>query len=369
MKISRNNYEAYFIDYLDGKLSDSQIHELESLLLNNEDLREELEGLEKILLKPDMHSFGLKENLKRPDLESNIDEENFEFYCIADMEGDLSIEKAKELSDYLIQNPDKKQIQRLIQDTRLQIQDNIIFKNKEGLKRSIFTIRKVAVYRSLSIAAGIAILLALFFTIIEKDVENAFIAEAEIIAETPDTTAIRKIQPEQINSDKETKQEPAEKPKPKTSGISFKVSAPIASVEKPAEHKDNTKIEEQKPEIIIESAIIDTKAVSEAIIPAADLQDKIEAENLKINTPKAKASEAEFLTLQELAKEKLTDLVIQDGEKKRGFWGVASAGVARISEKTGSDMSLSTVQNEDGENKKLSFNSKLLSFSTPINRD
>lgn len=369
MKISRNNYEAYFIDYLDGKLSDSQIHELETLLLNNEDLREELEGLEKILLKPDTHSFGLKENLKRPDLENSIDEENFEFYCIAEMEGDLTSKKSKELKDYLIQNPDKLESQKLILNTRLKIPGNIIFENKEALKRSIFTIRKAAVYRSLSIAAGIAILLALFFTIFENDVENAFIAEAEIVTETPDTTAIRKPQPEQINTNKEIKQEPAEKPRPKTTGISFKVSTPIASAEIPAEEIVNTEIDEEKLEINIEPSLIDAQELAEALIPGMNTQDIIDPEILKINTPPAKASEAEFLTIQELAKKKYTDLVIQDGEKKRGFWGVASAGVSRISEKTGADMSLSTDQNEAGENKKLSFNSRLLSFSTPINRD
>ena len=63
MKISKNNYESFFIDYLDGNLSDSQIREIEAFLMNHDDLREEFEGLEKILLKPDNIKYDLLEFL------------------------------------------------------------------------------------------------------------------------------------------------------------------------------------------------------------------------------------------------------------------------------------------------------------------
>ena len=113
MKISKNNYESFFIDYLDGNLSDSQIREIEAFLMNHDDLREEFEGLEKILLKPDNIKYGFKENLRQPDLGDSVNESNFEFYCIAEMEGDLSEKQLEELSDYLLNNPDKKQTQIL----------------------------------------------------------------------------------------------------------------------------------------------------------------------------------------------------------------------------------------------------------------
>jgi len=53
MKINRENYELYFVDYLDGNLSDYEIRMLEDFLLINPDLRTELEGTEKISLSPE----------------------------------------------------------------------------------------------------------------------------------------------------------------------------------------------------------------------------------------------------------------------------------------------------------------------------
>ena len=42
MKITRENYELFFVDYLDNKLSDSNILELMAFLAQNPDLEEEL---------------------------------------------------------------------------------------------------------------------------------------------------------------------------------------------------------------------------------------------------------------------------------------------------------------------------------------
>ncbi len=40
--ITRDNYEIYFVDYLEGNLSDSQVDMVELFLKNNPDLAEEL---------------------------------------------------------------------------------------------------------------------------------------------------------------------------------------------------------------------------------------------------------------------------------------------------------------------------------------
>lgn len=75
MKINRNNYESYFTDYLDGRLTAGEKSELQAFLLVNDDLRELLEDLETVKLKaPEIHyphKFLLKqeENLRlQPDL-------------------------------------------------------------------------------------------------------------------------------------------------------------------------------------------------------------------------------------------------------------------------------------------------------------
>ena len=37
-KITRNNYEAFYLDFIDGNLTDVQIKELEQFMLDHEDL-------------------------------------------------------------------------------------------------------------------------------------------------------------------------------------------------------------------------------------------------------------------------------------------------------------------------------------------
>ena len=48
MNIGRDNYESYFMDYLDGKLDTVQVEVLMSFLEFNPDLKQELEGLENV---------------------------------------------------------------------------------------------------------------------------------------------------------------------------------------------------------------------------------------------------------------------------------------------------------------------------------
>ena len=63
MEISRQNYEQYFIDYLDGNLNPEQVEILLSFLEFNPDLKEEFTSIGKIFLVPDETTFSGKANL------------------------------------------------------------------------------------------------------------------------------------------------------------------------------------------------------------------------------------------------------------------------------------------------------------------
>ena len=53
MEINRQNYEQYFIDYLDGKLNEKQVGILMSFLEFNPDLKVEFTDIEKMSLIAD----------------------------------------------------------------------------------------------------------------------------------------------------------------------------------------------------------------------------------------------------------------------------------------------------------------------------
>ena len=64
MKITRDNYEIFFIDYLDGTLPPELIGELEAFLLVNRDLEEQLQTVEHCRLSVTPEHFSDKESLK-----------------------------------------------------------------------------------------------------------------------------------------------------------------------------------------------------------------------------------------------------------------------------------------------------------------
>ena len=66
MKIDRNNYEQYFLDYLDRQMDPEQEKILLSFLEFNPDLKEELEGLERAHLLPSEQVFIKKDQLLKP---------------------------------------------------------------------------------------------------------------------------------------------------------------------------------------------------------------------------------------------------------------------------------------------------------------
>ena len=78
MNINRNNYEKYFIDYLEGTLSKDDIHDLRVFLLFNQDLAELLDDIAKIKLTAPSVRYTRKENLKKDELHACKD-----YYAIA----------------------------------------------------------------------------------------------------------------------------------------------------------------------------------------------------------------------------------------------------------------------------------------------
>lgn len=97
-KINRNNYEAYFLDFAEGNLSDEQRKEVLDFIRANPDLREELEEFELIQLPVENEEPENWVDLKKD--YSNSQELRDELYFKA-VERDLSEEDEKSLSKLL----------------------------------------------------------------------------------------------------------------------------------------------------------------------------------------------------------------------------------------------------------------------------
>ncbi len=94
MNLNRDNYESFFLDYIEGRLSAQERAELEAFLAENPDLAATLEGFEMITLPaPDSKaSFDRKDQLKKQAVLC-LNEENREDYYIAYLEDRLTADE------------------------------------------------------------------------------------------------------------------------------------------------------------------------------------------------------------------------------------------------------------------------------------
>jgi len=152
--IDRNNYESFFIDYLDGSLPIEEIDLLLDFLTENPDLAEELKDLEKIKLQPSNLADFNFQHLKKTDLDLA---EVFEETCIRAIENELSASELKNFQEYLSQNIERQNTFELFRSTVSEPDPFIIYDQKNSLKK------KTIVFKYWYAVAAIFILGLMFF--------------------------------------------------------------------------------------------------------------------------------------------------------------------------------------------------------------
>lgn len=91
--ISRDNYETWIIDYLDGKLTTDQVGQLILFLEMNPDIAEEFDGLDEVKLEDSNPIFSGKESLLREPMDLPMEE--VDMLLVKKLEGDLNEEEEK----------------------------------------------------------------------------------------------------------------------------------------------------------------------------------------------------------------------------------------------------------------------------------
>lgn len=88
--ITKENYESYFIDYLEGLLPEALQEELDDFLFRHPDLREQMEGIEQVRLTPPLLKWEKKSALKQENRNGRMD-----YYAIAVSENVLTEDERK----------------------------------------------------------------------------------------------------------------------------------------------------------------------------------------------------------------------------------------------------------------------------------
>lgn len=157
MEINRNNYEAYFIDYLEGNLDERLVDNFIEFIKLNPDLKEELDLFETVSAPVEETLFTKKDELYK---EKYDNEKEFDEAAIAILEGDISEEENFEFEMYLAEHPEKKKDAELFAKTKLSADTSLVFKQKNKLYRK--SNRKIFLLWSGRVAAVLILAIAVF---------------------------------------------------------------------------------------------------------------------------------------------------------------------------------------------------------------
>ena len=152
-RISIFNYEAFYLDFLEGNLNEEDTALLMEFLEANPDL---------ILDDTSLPSFGvetfhldadIKNSLKQPDENETITTENLSYFMIADSEGLLPNSKSNELRDFIAHDKLMGRDLILFKSVYFEPDLSVVYEDKEGLKQ-----KKIVLWPYLSIAAAASII-------------------------------------------------------------------------------------------------------------------------------------------------------------------------------------------------------------------
>lgn len=146
--ITRENYEIYFMEYMDGNLSAREQAEVEAFLLVYTDLRELLDGMDEVRLEVPAEVFGKKEEIKR-----TVRERELEYYAIATAEGVITDEEQA----WVDGNVDKDVFEREVETCakiKVKPDPTCRFEGKAGMYRKSGAVLFVKRYAAIAAGSG-----------------------------------------------------------------------------------------------------------------------------------------------------------------------------------------------------------------------
>lgn len=135
MKITRENYEVFLIDYIDGNLAEESTQDLELFLESNPDIKEEMEGLQNYCLTEEEVEFPHKNDLLYTEYGVNETDR----LLVGELERDLSQEEEVRLAELKKNRPELERDAKLFSFTKLKADLSVRFGPKENLKRKQIT--------------------------------------------------------------------------------------------------------------------------------------------------------------------------------------------------------------------------------------
>lgn len=357
--ITRNNYEEFFIDYIEGEIGAQDKEALEAFLIQHPDLKKELDEMMNI----DFTCDAAPVENKSTSLKEIPFQENFDDFCIAHLEGDLNTYETEAFEAYMASHSEKKKDFSLYKKTKVSADSSIVFSNKKGLKKKNKAILfRQFVFTTLATAASIAILISVWTTEIEnnpQDLRSEQVSQnTSMQIATPDSVKMKS--PQSIDDKKSPLNNDTieKKVKPSKQIIKGKIQNKriIKTDALPVRAQATTK--ESIEKIVVKKLIADNKTLA---IENRNLPEiKIDI-NKKISSTENQNTGLAMLGLSWKASKAEKDV-----KDKSALLKIASYGVNQIGKLAGKKINLEKKYDPKTDKTRVAFNTLGLGFSTPV---
>lgn len=347
-QINFNNKDDYFIRSIENTLNTAEIRLLDNFIKQHPHYLNDLELFKKTkLFADDSIKFENKNEFKRVAIATDD-------LLISSLEGLLSNEENILLNQQLAADTKMNHEFYLYQQTKLIADPNLVFENKEELKQKEKKV--IPLFYFVAIAASLLLLFGLSYVYNSNNREKNFANELvlpkkQIQNNTLNTNILvkennqeTKIENSKNNVAVVIKNKDFKKPKSTPVPDSKNNSSSLNPINFTEEHKENVaqkSNENKKIETITDNALA-----------------KSETQPAQINKNNESTKPAEFLSLRQLAAEKIKEKTLDDHtlaiEKKSGRlkkfsgWDVAQIITKGISKLTGRNIEVKPTYNEEG---------------------
>jgi hypothetical protein len=362
MRIERSNYEIWFIDWIDGKLSDIEISQLMHFLAANPDLKAEFDEVN--TLKDTMHilskeSFPNKEKLKKTSADLSVSQ--FEFLCTAYLENDLSDDQKTELLQSIKQDAEKRKSFELIQKMKL-TPPEVSFKLKNRLIRRTVA-QKTLRLAIIGLSAAAIISLVILNRILSPGPHplKANVIALEIEINTPLLKPSLQTEPDKLIP---VRNSHIKKTQVNSPALLSQIALPVMT--SPGTFSsitnDSAASSSENPKVILnrisvpEIFTFENPVLSDNLI---SLSSRIQIHEEEDDRPRFGRLLAKTFR-QKILKENTT----KDSPLKA--YEIAEAGVSGLNKLLGWEMALDERKDENGKLKSVYFSSKILKFNAPI---
>lgn len=357
MKISRENYEIWFTDWMDNSLSQSRVEELENFLLRNPDLQQEFNEISIFRLIPENEVFRMKPSLRR-DL-NDISREQFELLCAADAEDDLHDNQKQEFNEMLNNDPARREIRELFGKLKLAA-PAVIYRNKRKLIKE--TPERKAVRLTFVFLAAAAVFVGIVLTGVKM-------LKKQYVPEMRTSQISQSIRPSISNFRVNRERTDASNLKinhsqglAKRQIITRERQGSILPVKELAAMDSLRKIKNENPGI---------EEIHFA--PALMVAETIPSDNLNSNGKKTLVYPEESKSFigkffARTIREKVLHEKVVSESPLHGY-EIAEAGITGLNKLLGWQMALNVRNDEYGNARSVSFTSRMLKFNAPVKRN